>query len=62
MVAPDMLCGPSLLAMGKLCVLQRSDAADMYAVTQAVRTTSNAADQAQPPLLPWGLVHGRVTS
>ncbi|MFF7764143.1 hypothetical protein [Streptomyces griseorubiginosus] len=41
-----MLCGPSLIAMGKLYVLRRSDAADMQAVSRAA---TNAAGQQQPP-------------
>ncbi|MEU4039102.1 hypothetical protein [Streptomyces collinus] len=47
-----MLCGPSLLAMGKLYVLQRSDTTDMDAVTRAARNANSAAGQAQPPPLP----------
>ncbi|MFJ3545446.1 hypothetical protein ACIPQH_25160 [Streptomyces rubiginosohelvolus] len=44
-----MLCGPSLVAMGKLYVLRRSDTDDMRAVSQSARAATNAADQAQPP-------------
>jgi len=47
-----MLCGPSLIAMGKLYVLRRSDADDMKAVSQSMRGATNAAEQAQPPPVP----------
>ncbi|MFF0737744.1 hypothetical protein ACFYVK_39795 [Streptomyces chartreusis] len=47
-----MLCGPSLLAMGKLYVLQRSDTTDMDAVTRAARNATSTASQTQPPPLP----------
>jgi hypothetical protein len=47
-----MLCGPSLIAMGKLYVLRRSDAKDMQAVSQGARSATNAAGQAQPPPIP----------
>lgn len=46
-----MLCGPSLLAMGKLYVLQRSDAADIHALSRGARSATNAASQAQSPPL-----------
>ncbi|MFE7358037.1 hypothetical protein ACFU8Q_34120 [Streptomyces sp. NPDC057543] len=47
-----VLCGPSLLALAKVFVLRRSDPDDMRAVTQAARTATNAAGQAQPPAPP----------
>ncbi|WP_449488192.1 hypothetical protein [Streptomyces purpurascens] len=47
-----MLCGPSLIAMGKLYVLRRSDREDMRAVARSARSAMNAAGQAQPPPVP----------
>jgi hypothetical protein len=47
-----MLCGPSLIAMGKLYVLRRSDAEDMRAVSRGARGATSAAGQAQPPPVP----------
>ncbi|MDT0319996.1 hypothetical protein [Streptomyces millisiae] len=48
-----MLCGPSLVAMGKLYVLRRGDAEDTRAVSQGARSATSAAGQAaQPPPLP----------
>ncbi|MFJ1975336.1 hypothetical protein ACIO93_42730 [Streptomyces sp. NPDC087903] len=44
-----MLCGPSLVAMGKLYVLRRSDADDIQAVSPGIRQATNAAGQAPPP-------------
>ncbi|WP_228978575.1 hypothetical protein [Streptomyces sp. DH12] len=44
-----LLCGPSLLALVKIFVLRRSDAADMEAVSVATRRGMNAA---QPPASP----------
>lgn len=42
-----LLCGPSLLALAKVFVLNRSDAEDMKAVSAGARTATNAAAQAQ---------------
>ncbi|MFI1400544.1 hypothetical protein [Streptomyces sp. NPDC020681] len=47
-----LLCGPSLLAMGKLYVLRRSDAEDMKDLSLSARGATNAAGQAQPPAPP----------
>ncbi|GGW20564.1 hypothetical protein GCM10018980_43200 [Streptomyces capoamus] len=47
-----VLCGPSLVAMGKLYVLRRNDPDDMRAVSTAARSAANAAQQAQPPPVP----------
>ncbi|MGW7786859.1 hypothetical protein [Streptomyces tricolor] len=47
-----MLCGPSLIAMGKLYVLRRNDAQDIQTVSQGARGATNAAGQAQPPPIP----------
>lgn len=45
-----LLCGPSLIAIMKIVVLRRSDAADMTAVASATRGATSAAAQAQPPV------------
>ncbi len=45
-----LLCGPSLIAMGKIFVLRRSDGDDMTAVSRGTRTSTHAAAQAQPPV------------
>lgn len=45
-----MLRGSSLLAMGKLYVLQRSDAADIHALSRGTRSATEAASRAPPPL------------
>ncbi|MFF0067205.1 hypothetical protein ACFYRC_38060 [Streptomyces sp. NPDC005279] len=45
-----LLCGPSLIAMGKIFVLRRSDADDMTAISRGARASTNAAAQAQPPV------------
>ncbi|MGV4987548.1 hypothetical protein ACWC0C_03255 [Streptomyces sp. NPDC001709] len=48
-----LLWGPSLVAMGKLYALGRSDADDMKAVSLGARAaTTSAAQQAQPPPVP----------
>ncbi|WP_328934944.1 MULTISPECIES: hypothetical protein [unclassified Streptomyces] len=57
-VAKDMwllsilLWGPSLLAMGKLYLLRRSDPDDMKVVSLGARGTTSAAQQVQSPLPP----------
>ncbi|MEU1481102.1 hypothetical protein ACFYZ8_28840 [Streptomyces sp. NPDC001668] len=57
-VAKDMwwlslfLWGPSLVAMGKLYALRRSDPGDMKALSLGARTATSAAQQAQPPPVP----------
>ncbi|MFF8931495.1 hypothetical protein ACF1AO_29990 [Streptomyces longwoodensis] len=43
-----LLCGPSLLALVKIFVLRRSDAADMAAVGAAARTSTNAGTPPPP--------------
>ncbi|GAB2898032.1 hypothetical protein GCM10027074_76530 [Streptomyces deserti] len=45
-----LLCGPSLIAMGKIFVLRRSDADDITAVSRGARASTSAAAQAQPPV------------
>ncbi|MFF3612758.1 hypothetical protein [Streptomyces sp. NPDC002580] len=40
-----LLCGPSLVAMGKIFVLRRSDPSDMQAVSQVSRSAASAASQ-----------------
>ncbi|MEV6738698.1 hypothetical protein AB0N14_17885 [Streptomyces sp. NPDC051104] len=53
-IAPDQpwlataLCGPSLLALVKLFLTQRSDAADMKAVGRAARAASSAVSPPPP--------------
>ncbi|WP_331734728.1 hypothetical protein [Streptomyces sp. NBC_00887] len=47
-----LLCGPSLLALAKVFVLNRSDPDDMKAVSAAGRTATNAASQSQSPAPP----------
>ncbi|MEU1515687.1 hypothetical protein ABZ490_26680 [Streptomyces sp. NPDC005811] len=57
-VAKDMwwlslfLWGPSLVAMGKLYALRRSDPDDMKALSLGTRTATNAAQQPLPPSVP----------
>ncbi|MGW9424017.1 hypothetical protein ACWGSU_22005 [Streptomyces koyangensis] len=47
-----LLCGPSLIALGKLFVLGRSDSDDMRYVAGGARGATDAAAQAQPPVPP----------
>ncbi|MGI5478720.1 hypothetical protein [Streptomyces lavendofoliae] len=47
-----LLCGPSPLALVKICVLRRSDPADMHAVSVATRRGKNAAQPPAPPAPP----------
>ncbi|MFJ3432744.1 hypothetical protein ACIPMU_04160 [Streptomyces cyaneofuscatus] len=47
-----LLCGPSLLALAKVFVLNRSDPDDMKALSAGGRSATNAAAQAQPPAPP----------
>jgi hypothetical protein len=46
-----LLCGPSLIGMALIIILRRHDAEIMRAVAGAARRSTNAAGQAQPPLL-----------
>ncbi|MGP3990805.1 hypothetical protein [Streptomyces sp. 3N207] len=46
-----LLCGPSLLALAKIFVLRRSDPEDMRFVSKTARNSTNAASQAQPPVV-----------
>ncbi|AZM56298.1 hypothetical protein DMA15_29965 [Streptomyces sp. WAC 01529] len=48
-----LLCGPSLLALGKIFVLRRSDPDDRKADGRATRSSTAAAEQAQqqPPVI-----------
>jgi hypothetical protein len=46
-----LLCGPSMIGMALIIILRRHDANAMKAVADAARRSTNAAGQAQPPVV-----------
>ncbi|MFF0216141.1 hypothetical protein [Streptomyces vinaceus] len=47
----SLLCGPSLIGMALIFILRRHDAATARAIADAARRSTNAAAQAQTPML-----------